>query len=97
MNITARAALLAAYYPFQLRVSAVLLQNNIVFMGIISTLCLETCLQEPVKTKISSMVSFDQSTGFEQINDTDLNISVLKAWDKLKDIISQPTVIIQPQ
>lgn len=96
MNITSRAALLAAYYPFQLRVNAVLLENNIinsstVYMSGFPTLCVETCLQEPVRTDIGNMEEpFDQIQAFNEINDQELTTSVLLAWDKLKDLINPP-------
>lgn len=95
MNITAKAALLAAYYPFQLRVNAILMENNIlnrstVYMNGFPSLCVDTCLQEPVRTQLVNMEPFDQITAFDSISDADLTISVLASWDKMQPIINPP-------
>jgi hypothetical protein len=92
MNFTAKVGIMSSFYPFQLRVNAILLDNgqinsNIIYMAGFPTLCNQVCLEQPVRQVIESFEPFEALACYEHITDAQLTPSVLAAYDKLKPVL----------
>ena len=102
MDLTAKIGLLSAYYPFQVRINALLMAANIVNRYSTSSLANISftnmiLLQDPIKTQLENMTDFRADTAYTAITDAELTPIVLKIWDQFQTfLIPSPIVVTSP-